>query len=178
MAAPGDLIGRARQRHPLGDQVRRVGNGGRRRVPAPQPRKAGAALPAVPAQVLLDHSLAFGRPAAVPDQPVRWMRGAPDRRPAYGHPLRPVHIGPLPGEPHVHRGDMLAEAAAQSALCAVAHHALDAQDHDIKQRPAGLRADEPPVLVRLPHMAGGPGNLPAGIPYGGQLPCALCHGAW
>ena len=58
---------------------------------------------------------------------------------------------------------MLAEAAAQLTLGAVAHQALDAQDHDIEQRPAGLRADYPSVLVRLPYLAGGLDDLPAGL---------------
>ena len=110
-------------------------------MPASQSGKAGSALPAVPAQVLLDLSLAFGCPVAVPDQPVRGIGGTPDSRPAYGRPLRPVHGRPLPGEPHVHRGGMLAEAAAQLTLGAVAHQALDAQNRDIRRHPAGLRAD-------------------------------------
>ena len=79
---------------------------------------------------------------------------------------RSVHGRPLPREPHVRCGDMLAEAAVQLALGAVARQTLDSQNHDIKQRPAGLRADCPSVLVGLD-------DLPVSLLHGGQLPCAL-----
>ena len=86
---------------------------------------------------------------------------------------RSVHGRPLPREPHVCCDDMLAEAAVQLAPGAVAHQTLDAQNHDIKQRPTGLRANHPSVLVRLSYLVWGLDYMPAGLLHGSQLPCAL-----